>query len=284
MCGRTGAFFSSGELSSYPLGFPRLGPFHTCLESTEPEWPPCYRATSTHDLLWDSDRLSHTPESPLDLLHRPLRGRAFSESHLNLEPASPWGRDQKDHFRAKLDPPSIPKKKGPPPPRPPPPNWEKYRQRRASQHPPDGAGHGSAFSAAPMPIRSIAEAVKERSQSLTGEQEGQSWGHTSRPPAPLGAWPRPEPPRSLRRTPGPHAANAEICRQVLPWHGGGSEAAGTAGTRGGFCGPLYLCQGILIHPLEHPVGFFLHCGVSLTSFPGMAIAPSVCVPMGGPGS
>ncbi|XP_030823341.1 protein Shroom4 isoform X6 [Camarhynchus parvulus] len=203
---------SVSELSSYPPGFPRLGPFHTCLESTEPEWPPCYRATSTHDLLWDSDRLAHTPESPPDPLHRPLRGRAFSESHLNLEPSSPWGCDQKDLFRAKLDPPSIPKKKGPPPPRPPPPNWEKYRQRRASQHPPDGAGHGSAFSAAPMPIRSIAEAVRERSQSLTGEQKGQSWGHTACPPALSGAWPRPEASRSLRRTPGPGAANAEICR------------------------------------------------------------------------
>ncbi|KAL9836903.1 protein Shroom4 isoform 6-T8 [Geothlypis trichas] len=203
---------SISELSSYPPGFPRLGPFHTCLESTEPEWPPCYRAISTHDLLWDSDRLAHTPESPPDPLHHPLRGRAFSESHLNLEPSSPWGCDQKDLFRAKLDPPSIPKKKGPPPPRPPPPNWEKYRQRRASQHPADGAGHGSAFSAAPMPIRSIAEAVRERSQSLTGEQKGQSWGHTACPSAPSGAWLRPEAPRSLRRTPGPDAANAEICR------------------------------------------------------------------------
>ncbi|XP_072785292.1 protein Shroom4 isoform X1 [Taeniopygia guttata] len=190
----------------------RLGPFHTCLENTEPQWPPCYRATSTHDLLWDNDRLAHTPESPPDPQHRPLRGRAFSESHLNLEPSSPWGCDQKDHFRAKLDPPSIPKKKGPPPPRPPPPNWEKYRQRRASQHPPDGAGHGSAFSAAPVPTRSIADAVRERSQSLTGEQKGQSWGHTACPPAPSGAWPRPEAPRSLRRTAGPDAANAEICR------------------------------------------------------------------------
>nr|XP_032604274.2 protein Shroom4 isoform X3 [Taeniopygia guttata] len=203
---------SISELSSYPPGFPRLGPFHTCLENTEPQWPPCYRATSTHDLLWDNDRLAHTPESPPDPQHRPLRGRAFSESHLNLEPSSPWGCDQKDHFRAKLDPPSIPKKKGPPPPRPPPPNWEKYRQRRASQHPADGAGHGSAFSAAPVPTRSIADAVRERSQSLTGEQKGQSWGHTACPPAPSGAWPRPEAPRSLRRTAGPDAANAEICR------------------------------------------------------------------------
>uniref|UniRef100_A0A8C3GW39 Uncharacterized protein n=2 Tax=Corvus moneduloides TaxID=1196302 RepID=A0A8C3GW39_CORMO len=179
-------------------------------EFPQDEWePPAITRKVSQSI---SDRLAHTTESPLDPLHRPLRGRAFSESHLNLEPASPWGRDRKDHFRAKLDPPSISKKKGPPPPRPPPPNWEKYRQRRASQHPPDGAGHGSAFSAAPMPIRSIAEAVRERSQSLTGEREGQSWGHTARPPAPPGAWPRPEPPRSLRRTPGPDATNAEIFR------------------------------------------------------------------------
>lgn len=249
------------EFSSYPLVFPRLSPFHTCLESTEPEWPPCYRATSTHDLLWDSDRLAHTPESPSDPLHRPLRGRAFSESHLNVEPASSWGRDQKDLFRAKLDPPSIPKKKGPPPPRPPPPNWEKYRQRRASQQPPDGAGHGSAFSAAPGPIRSIAEAVRERSQTLTGEQKGQSWGHTACPPAPPRAWPRPEPPRSLRRTPGPDAANTEICRQVMPLHGGGSEKAGTAKTHeGAFVGPCTLYQSILIHSLEHLVGVFCIVG------------------------
>ncbi|XP_063273059.1 protein Shroom4 isoform X5 [Prinia subflava] len=59
---------------------------------------------------------------------------------------------------------------------------------------------------------SIAEAVRERSQSLTGEQKGQSCGHTACPPALPRAWPRPEPPRSLRRTPGPDAANAEICR------------------------------------------------------------------------
>ncbi|XP_071425867.1 protein Shroom4 isoform X2 [Pithys albifrons albifrons] len=202
---------SVSELSQYQPGFPRLGPFHTCFESAEPEWPPCYRATSTHDLSWDSNCLAHTPESPPGPLHRPLRGRAFSESHLNLEPASPRGRDRKDLFHAKLDPPHNLKKKGPPPPRPPPPNWEKYRQRRASQHPPDGAGHSSAF-AAPVPPRSIADVVRERSQSLTGEQGGRSWGHTARPSAPPGAWPRPEPPGLLHRTPGPDVGNTEICR------------------------------------------------------------------------
>uniref|UniRef100_A0A8C8AMK1 Shroom family member 4 n=1 Tax=Otus sunia TaxID=257818 RepID=A0A8C8AMK1_9STRI len=156
---------SISELSRYQVGFPRVGPFHPCFESAEPEWPPCYRTTSTHDLSWDGDRVARSPESPPDPLHRPLRGRAFSESHLNLEPASPRGRDRRDLPRAKLDPPVISQKKGPPPPRPPPPNWEKYRQRRTSQHLPDGSGHGSAFTAAPVPARSIAEAVRERSQT-----------------------------------------------------------------------------------------------------------------------
>uniref|UniRef100_A0A8V5HBM4 Uncharacterized protein n=1 Tax=Melopsittacus undulatus TaxID=13146 RepID=A0A8V5HBM4_MELUD len=117
------------RLSRYQLGFPRLGPFHPCFESSaEPEWLPCYRATSTHDLSWDGDRLTRSPESPPDPLHRPLRGRAFSESHLNLEPASPRSRSQRDLLQ-----------KGPPPPRPPPPNWEKYRQRRTSKRLPDEA-------------------------------------------------------------------------------------------------------------------------------------------------
>ncbi|KAM9227124.1 protein Shroom4 [Leptosomus discolor] len=203
---------SISELSHYQPGFPRFGPFHPCFESTEPEWLPCYRATSTHDLSWDGDRLARSPESPPDPLHRPLRGRAFSESHLNLEPASPQGRDRRDLLRAKLDPAGIPKKKGPPPPRPPPPNWEKYRQRQTSQHLPDGSRDSSAFTAPTVLTRSIAEAVREQSQSLTGEHRGRSRGPAARPPAPPGAWPRPEPPGSLCRTPEPDAGSAEICR------------------------------------------------------------------------
>lgn len=228
------------ELARYQLGFPRLGPFRPCFESTELEWPPCYRAMSTHDLSWDGDHLARSPESPPDPLHRPLRGRAFSESHLNLEPPSPRGLDRRNLLRAKLDPSGVPKKKGPPPPRPPPPNWEKYRQRRTSQRLPDGSGHSSAFTTAPVPTRSIAEAVREQSQSLTGEQGGRSRGHATRSPALLGAWPRPEPPGSLHRTPKPDAGSAEICRQVLPWHRGGSWAAGTAWARGGFWGHVAL--------------------------------------------
>ncbi|XP_075291427.1 protein Shroom4 isoform X5 [Opisthocomus hoazin] len=202
---------SVSELSHHQLGFPRLGPFRPCFENAEPEWPPCYRATSTHDLSWDGDRLARSPESPLDPLHRPLRGRAFSESHLNLEPASPRARDRRDLVRAKLDPSGDPRKKPPPPPRPPPPNWEKYRQRRMSQRLPDGSGHSSAFTG-PVPTRSVVEAVRERSQSLAGEQGGQPRGHAACSPAPLGAWPRPEPAGSLRRTPEPDAGSAEIRR------------------------------------------------------------------------
>ncbi|XP_051486382.1 LOW QUALITY PROTEIN: protein Shroom4 [Apus apus] len=211
---------SISELSRYQLGFSRLGPFRPCFESAKPEWPPCYRATSTHDLSWDGDRLACSPESLPDPLHRPLRGRAFSESHLNLEPGSPRARDQRDLLRAKLDPPDVPKKKGPPPPRPPPPNWEKYRQRRMSQRLPDSSGHGSAFTAAPVLTRSIAEAVRERSQSLPGEQGGWSRGHAARPPAPPSAWPRPEPPRSLCRTPELDAGSAEVFSRVT---GAGEE-------------------------------------------------------------
>ncbi|KAM6354348.1 LOW QUALITY PROTEIN: protein Shroom4 [Alca torda] len=206
---------SISELSHYQLGFSRLGPFRPCFESAETEWPACYRAI-THDLSWDGDP-ARSPESPPEPLHRPLRGRAFSESHLNLE-RQPRGRDRRDLLRAKLDPPSVPKKKGPPPPRPPP-HWEKYRQRQTSQRLPDGSGHGSAFTG-PVPTRSIAEAVRERSQSLTGEQGGRSRGHATRPPAPPGAWPRPEPPRSLRRTPEPMLAAPRVAGKAA---GAGEE-------------------------------------------------------------
>ncbi|XP_068813329.1 protein Shroom4 isoform X2 [Struthio camelus] len=217
---------SVSELSHYKLGFPRFGPFRPCFENADQEWPPCYRATSTHDLSWDGDRPARSPESPPDPLHRPLRGRAFSESHLNLQPPSPQGRDRRDLPRAKLEPACPPKKKGPPPPRPPPPNWEKYRPRRTSHHqlyPPDSSGHGSAFSAAPeqprLLSRSIAEVVRERSQSLPAEQAGRPRGPGALPADVARAWPLPERPStrpcgpsSLRRTPEPDAGAANACR------------------------------------------------------------------------
>ncbi|XP_071898950.1 protein Shroom4 isoform X2 [Anas platyrhynchos] len=193
-----------GELSHYKPGFPRLGPFRPCFESAEPEWPPCYRTASTHDLSWDSERPPRSPELPPEPLHRPLRGRAFSESHLNLEPASPRGR--RDLLRAKAEPPGLPKKKGPPPPRPPPPNWEQYRLRRASQHPKEGSGPGTAT----VPSRSIAEVVRQRSRSLAAEPPGRPRGTPepeaevcrSREEHPMAKdpWEQEEPPQRLARS------------------------------------------------------------------------------------
>lgn len=69
---------------------------------------------------------------------RPLRSRAFSESHISLEPQSSgaWGQHRRELF-TKVDEtqrdPLGARKKAFPPPRPPPPNWEKYRLFRATQ-------------------------------------------------------------------------------------------------------------------------------------------------------
>ncbi|XP_067160570.1 protein Shroom4 isoform X1 [Apteryx mantelli] len=236
---------SVSELSRYKLGFPRFGPFRPCFENAEQEWPPCYRATSTHDLSWDGDRPARSPESPPEPLQRPLRGRAFSESHLNLQPPSPRGRDRRELPRAKPEPAGPPKKKGPPPPRPPPPNWEKYRPRRPSHQqpfPPDGPGHGAAAALEQPRVlsRSIAEVVRERSRSLPAEQAGRSRGHGADA---ADAWPPPEHPSSrpygpssLRRTPEPDAGTADLCRQVvLPWRTVGWSKATGLSAGAGWC-------------------------------------------------
>ncbi|XP_062441034.1 protein Shroom4 isoform X2 [Rhea pennata] len=203
---------SVSELSRYRLGFPRFGPFRPCFETAEQEWPPCYRATSTHDLSWDGERPAHSPESPPEPPQRPLRGRAFSESHLNLQPPSPRGRDRRDLPCAKLE---QPKKKGPPPPRPPPPNWEKYRPRRPSHQqlcPPGGPGPGGA-AALEQPralSRGAAEVARERSRSLPLEQVGRPRGHGTEPAERPGA--HLHGPSSLRRTPEPDAGADDFCR------------------------------------------------------------------------
>lgn len=68
----------------------------------------------------------------------PLRSRAFSESHISLEPQSfrAWGQPRRELF-TKVDEthqdPLGARKKAFPPPRPPPPNWEKYKLFRAAQ-------------------------------------------------------------------------------------------------------------------------------------------------------
>nr|XP_055194462.1 protein Shroom4 isoform X2 [Nyctereutes procyonoides] len=120
-------------------------PFHPCLEN-----PPLdlssYRAISSLDLLGDFKHSSKkTDETSLYEEGRsmasvpyPLRSRAFSESHINLEPQSSraWGQHRRELF-TKVDEtqpdPLGARKKAFPPPRPPPPNWEKYRLFRAVQ-------------------------------------------------------------------------------------------------------------------------------------------------------
>ncbi|XP_044887450.1 protein Shroom4 isoform X5 [Mauremys mutica] len=168
---------SVSKLAHYEIGFQREGPFRPCLESSEQTWPPCYRAASSLDLSWDCER--HAPESPSEPLHHPLRGRAFSESHLNMEPPSTRGQEMRGALLAKLDeihpmPPCLARKRGPPPPRPPPPNWEKYRTRRASHHhlyPLEPTGPGSALLAVPLEQPhhqggGSVETARQRSQSL----------------------------------------------------------------------------------------------------------------------
>ncbi|XP_064374084.1 protein Shroom4 isoform X2 [Dromaius novaehollandiae] len=216
---------AASELSRYAPSFLPFGP---CLETAEQEWPPCYRAASTHDLSWDGDRPARSPESPPEPPQRPLRGRAFSESHLNLQPPSPRGRDGRELPRAKPEPAGPPKKKGPPPPRPPPPNWEKYRPRRASHHQvfqtdSPGRGAAAALEQPRAPSRSIAEAVWERSRSLPAEQAGRPRGQAA------DAWPPPEHPgarpcgpSALRRTPEPEfcrsdEAGGERAKARVPW-------------------------------------------------------------------
>ncbi|KAM8799997.1 protein Shroom4 [Eudromia elegans] len=209
---------SVSELSRYKTGFGRHGSFRPCFEDAEQEWLPCYRTASTHDLSWDGERPARSPESPTEPPQRPLRGRAFSESHLNVPPPSPRGRDRREPPRAR---PKPAKKKGPPPPRPPPPNWEKYRPRRPPhQQPLPVEGPTVAALEQPRaPTRSMAEAVRERSRSLPAEQPGRPRGHgtdTEAWPPPERPAARPYGPGSLRRTPEPDAGAADLCSRPQP--------------------------------------------------------------------
>ncbi|XP_062997838.1 protein Shroom4 isoform X2 [Elgaria multicarinata webbii] len=175
---------SMSELVQHKMGFARVGPFWTCCETVEPEWPPFCRSGSTRNLSWDCERPGRAAESPPyeegpgETHRHPLRERAYSESHLCVERAGASGREKREAPLAKLEetglesPPRMAQKKGPPPPRPPPPNWEKYRPRRASHNQlllpkaglagrPEGPG---------APSQSGNEAARQRSQSLPLEQ------------------------------------------------------------------------------------------------------------------
>ncbi|XP_032698944.1 protein Shroom4 isoform X2 [Lontra canadensis] len=120
-------------------------PFHPCLENPALDLS-SYRAISSLDLLGDFKHSSKETEetstyeegSSMASMPRPLRSRAFSESHISLEPQSSgaWGQHRRELF-TKVDEtqrdPLGARKKAFPPPRPPPPNWEKYRLFRATQ-------------------------------------------------------------------------------------------------------------------------------------------------------
>ncbi|XP_012381217.1 protein Shroom4 isoform X2 [Dasypus novemcinctus] len=133
------------EMAHSKGSFSWATPFHPCLENPVLDLSN-YRAISSLDLLGDFKYASKKTEetsvyeeenynSPMP---RPLRSRAFSESHISLEPQSSraWGTHRKELF-AKVDETQVvplgARKKVFPPPRPPPPNWEKYRLFRAAQ-------------------------------------------------------------------------------------------------------------------------------------------------------
>ncbi|XP_029463350.1 protein Shroom4 isoform X2 [Rhinatrema bivittatum] len=183
---------SASELPLCKIGFQRLSPFRPCCESAEHERPTCFRTVSSHDLSRDHDRPIRAAEAsayedgPEDPPPRLLRGRAFSESHINFEPLNSRGQGKQEPILEKPEEsrPEPLKKRGPPPPRPPPPDWGRVGARRSSLlHPSSRAaesvgGRGPAAQpeppGRPSPPRQRRggdmEAVRQRSQSLPLEQ------------------------------------------------------------------------------------------------------------------
>nr|XP_012607623.1 protein Shroom4 isoform X3 [Microcebus murinus] len=133
------------EMAHSKASFSWTTPFHPCLENPVPDLS-SYRAISSLDLLGDfkqalkktEETSMYEEESSLASMSCPLRSRAFSESHISLEPQSTraWGQHRRELFnKGNETQPDLLKarKKTFPPPRPPPPNWEKYRLFRAAQ-------------------------------------------------------------------------------------------------------------------------------------------------------
>lgn len=133
------------EMAHSKASFSWATPFRSCLENPALDLS-SYRAISSLDLLGDLKHSSkkteetsvYEEESPMASMPHPLRSRAFSESHISLEPQSSraWGQHRREFF-TKVDEtqpdPLGARKKAFPPPRPPPPNWEKYRLFHAAQ-------------------------------------------------------------------------------------------------------------------------------------------------------
>ncbi|KAJ1101555.1 hypothetical protein NDU88_006622 [Pleurodeles waltl] len=183
---------SVSEINHYKSGFQRTSPLRPRCDRDH-EWPVCYRSVSSQDLSCDCER----PVRVLDiaayedgLVEPPplsVRGRAFSESHINFEPQTSRVRERREPLLAKLEetppePQGVAKKKGPP--RPPPPNWGRLGMRRAShQHlynTADTSSTGPISRSVPPEASSLQqqeqhwradmEAARQRSQSLPLEK------------------------------------------------------------------------------------------------------------------
>ncbi|XP_043830821.1 protein Shroom4 [Dromiciops gliroides] len=181
------------DRTHYKIGCPR-----SCFENPGRDWSACYRVASSLDLLYDYDH----PVGPLmgsavyePPLPHPLRGRAFSESHINLDPPNTRARERRELLdkvdETRPDPLGA-RKKAPPPPRPPPPNWAKYRGPRASHH--------STALEQPRPPGGQMEVVRKRSQSL--------------PPEPL---PKDFPPQCAGDRPGPEQHGPQYYQPAGVW-------------------------------------------------------------------
>nr|XP_014342085.1 PREDICTED: protein Shroom4 [Latimeria chalumnae] len=121
----------------YKSNFQKLAPHRQSYENLETAW--ANNRTATHHSRPCDLGGFITVDTPHEenLVGRPLRERAFSESHIWYDPCGPRSREARDSVLTGLEETrhehnSPSKKKGPPPPRPPPPNWEKYKIRRAS--------------------------------------------------------------------------------------------------------------------------------------------------------
>ncbi|KAM4818285.1 protein Shroom4 [Thomomys bottae] len=136
---------SGREMAHSKGSFSWTNPFHPCLENPALDLS-SHRAVSSLDLLGDFKHSLKTAEetsvyeedSHLTSVPRPLRNRAFSESHISLEPQGirAWGQHRRELFPKadETQPDPLGARKKPfPPPRPPPPNWEKYRLFQAAQ-------------------------------------------------------------------------------------------------------------------------------------------------------
>uniref|UniRef100_A0A8C6XTJ9 Shroom family member 4 n=1 Tax=Naja naja TaxID=35670 RepID=A0A8C6XTJ9_NAJNA len=172
------------QLLQHKVAFARVSPSWGCFERTEPAGPPLCRVPSTHNLSWDCKQPKWVmekggSEGGLSESHKPpLRERAYSESHLCIEPAGVSAREWQDASLAKAEerapksPPCQARRRGPPPPRPPPPNWEKYRPARAphQQLLPAQASLAVHVQDCWAPVQPGFEAARQRSQSLPAEQ------------------------------------------------------------------------------------------------------------------